>query len=490
MADRSENTPRFHLRIGDLADTLVRLDTIVLGAWAPDLLRMKEEDLFAQRKFAYFGGADRDAAGTVTFPDGNWIECPDESESIVQRTRDGSVVSVGPTLDKDKYGMAWVKCEGGAITEIEDIRDLGITPADPVNAFQWRNIRIETGLLELGEFQDGSFPVTPLSTIMAATGNIPLWLRLYASAADAAADAGRGVGDPAPAGYIVLQVQFGPSLLSLILNTATTDGVPAISRCLEALTALFWRIDLLEAASFQVGLLSFTGGVARENIGLFRTTGAVSDDEEAVSEEYYIEENDGISTFGGLHPKGSPTGPLRWPDTLGPVDHNSLDYRCTALQGGVDDAGHFLYLTLFMMDEPFVYPWDGDLGEGHFDNTRYLFAGFQRTGSGGVEGLIGWIDAAGAEHVLASDGGHSWPLGSTKDFTVKVRGNQVELYLDTTLICSATVDPAIMTPCNRYLGLHSGRELASSGLVVYELEVTRGDEAVAVVDLTVMEREP
>ena len=501
--DRAELTPRFKFKLGDLGDTLVRLDTIVLGAWAPNLLGMD----FDNRGFAYFGGAHRDGAGVVTpvggFPDDGVIICPDDQESIVQRDTEG-VVTVEDTLDRNKFAMAWVKCEGGLLTEFEDIRDLGIVQ-ERTDRFGWRTIRITTAQLHNYEYEEGSVALANVTTLMEAAATVPSWLRLYASAADRAADAGRNIDAAAPAGRILLEVVFPAANDDILLSTRHGLGVLAQDDCGNALATLYWRIDLLPgSSSFVFFGRTFEGAPHTwpdppedtipqpepEFLGTLQTTGGPTYTAQDIQESYFVQINstgDPSELFGGLQPTGSPT-PLVW-TSYGKIDHSSLNYGVRNLyQLGVDDSGHFFYLCALMPDDPIVAPWSGVYGDGNFDNSRYLYAGAVRTGSGSYRAELGWVEPDGTATLLDSVSGLSWPLDSSIAMELQIRGDQATLLIDGTAVCTATIPAQILTPCNNLLGLHASRALVSAGYIAFDIYAERGDLVPVTIDLLAMER--
>lgn len=113
-------TPRFKLT-RDLTSSLLTLDSICSGAWAPRYAAISGLD------FAYYGGTAYNPVGPVEVyvPDGI-VTVADDAVSYVQRTTAG-VVSASVTLDPDKLLMAIVTAASGAITDFEDVRDLALS---------------------------------------------------------------------------------------------------------------------------------------------------------------------------------------------------------------------------------------------------------------------------------------------------------------------------------------------------------------------------
>jgi hypothetical protein len=112
-------TPRYNLPYGELNDALLRLDTLIYGAWAPRLDGMVE----ATRTFAYHGGVNN--AGTI-IPDGT-IVVPDGGTYFIHRTAAG-VVSADLALDfPTKIPIARATTAGGVLTNFEDMRDLQVS---------------------------------------------------------------------------------------------------------------------------------------------------------------------------------------------------------------------------------------------------------------------------------------------------------------------------------------------------------------------------
>jgi len=117
-------SPRYRLPFGQLDDALMRLDTLVFGAWSPRIAGM----VAASRTFAYHGGYAMVAGVPTVIADGT-IVCTDNATRYIQRTAAG-VVSADAALDPvTKIPMALVVCASGALTHFEDLRDLAFRPA-------------------------------------------------------------------------------------------------------------------------------------------------------------------------------------------------------------------------------------------------------------------------------------------------------------------------------------------------------------------------
>lgn len=110
-------TPRYRMPYGDLNSAMTLLDTLIMGAWGPNLTTL----VASTRTFGYHGGYS--SGGLIA--DGT-IVIPNSSTKYVQRTTAG-VVSADAALDVTKIPMAIVTAAGGAITHFEDIRDLFFT---------------------------------------------------------------------------------------------------------------------------------------------------------------------------------------------------------------------------------------------------------------------------------------------------------------------------------------------------------------------------
>lgn len=119
-----DTTPRFGLSTGELEETILRLDTLLFGAWAPRLAAIDP----ATRTFAWHGGTALNATsdGHAFIANGT-IVCTDNTVSFIQRTKVLGVVSADAVLDLTKVPMARVVCSGGVLVSFEDIRDLALS---------------------------------------------------------------------------------------------------------------------------------------------------------------------------------------------------------------------------------------------------------------------------------------------------------------------------------------------------------------------------
>lgn len=111
-------TPRYKLPYGELDNALLRLDTLLSGAWSPRIAAIVQ----ATRTFAYHGGTN--SAGVI-IPDGT-IVIPDGGTYYVQRTAAG-VVSADALLSfPAKIPIARCTTAGDKLTNFEDMRDVAM----------------------------------------------------------------------------------------------------------------------------------------------------------------------------------------------------------------------------------------------------------------------------------------------------------------------------------------------------------------------------
>lgn len=119
----ADPTPLLGLDRNNTRIALNKLDLMggLLGTFAPDM----DTIVASTRTFGYRGARFRDGLGGVSFePDGT-IVCTDNAVSYVQYDAVGGI-TIAATLDPAKYAIAEVTCASGAITHIEDLRDLNL----------------------------------------------------------------------------------------------------------------------------------------------------------------------------------------------------------------------------------------------------------------------------------------------------------------------------------------------------------------------------
>lgn len=152
-APSAVDTPRYNFNVSDMARTLLKLDLIVFGAFAPAIDRC----VAAERRFAYYGGTLRDGAGGITVvPDGS-IVCPDNEVNYVQLDSTTGDITVSPTAPAGLILLAQVTCLSGQLTHVEDLRDVNLVSGGSLSelilpdaydgpGFGWR-VRVDDNIL-------------------------------------------------------------------------------------------------------------------------------------------------------------------------------------------------------------------------------------------------------------------------------------------------------------------------------------------------------
>ena len=344
-------------------------------------------------------------------------------------------------------------------------------------------VQIVTAPLTYTETATGVVTAGALSYLLHVLSVGKCWLRLYSTAADRTADAGRAI-DADPTTPIILDVIVDSDLdfdLWPVVAAANLDQ-PAGNDLYWAIQQLTPTVGPYAVEGFDNPLLSPPGGDedlngrAITDPGVTGITGWECDPADA----YFR-----VATYGQILPAAATTAGGNVARLDAPLDHTKLAIAIDVYRRAIDNTADSCSAVLHAPGTP--------IGSWNYRDHAQL--GFIRESANTVTGQIAWVDAAGTYTALAAAPGISFPDSTGLRFIAEVLTDPVSgngtfnLYTadygsdaNLTLVATAAVPAAIQA--NDYVGLRQGIQLVSGGYACDYYEIRQGDNVPVAVDVT------
>lgn len=380
-------------------------------------------------------------------------------------------VSLGPIDELDVTGDG---IDGSILGATGTIRVLGGARG---------GVQVVTAPLSYTETATGTAEFGALSYLLHVLSVGKCWFRLYSTAADRTADAGRAI-DEDPTTPIVLDLIVDSDLdfdLFPIIAAANLDD--------PAGNDLYWAVQQLTPTVGPYSTRAYDNPTIAPPMADEDLNGRVPTSVGATGitawecdpADVYFR----IATYGQILPDAAATAGGNIARLNAPLDHTKLSITIDVYRRAIDNVQDACLAVLHAPGTPI----------GAWDYRENATLGFVRESAVTVAGQIGWTDAAGVYTVIDSAANIAFPDSTGLRFIAEVITNPVtgdgvfKLYTadygtgaNQTLVATGAVPAAIQA--NQYIGLRQSIQLVSGGFACDYYEIQQGDNVPVAVDLT------